>query len=377
MSGNPFPRVEKHAPQDDLKLSGGMLGYFGQKRPYDAEPGLIAAANAALAVQAPLLLTGEPGCGKTDFAWVVARSLHAQGLTPSREPLRCHVRSDSRAKDFLYRYDAVRRFADVQYHRDGDRERILDVGNYIEPGELGKAILSTKRRVVLIDEIDKAPRDLPNDLLWELERCEFEIPELPMPDAGSDSSAKWRLENGSKSTHEIVPVTRRMVRPKLSNGDEAPKPLIIITSNIERSLPEAFLRRCVFYHIQPLELTRINRILKSWYGSDFGNLAKKSFLERLGIDKLGRIFYGLRQRSDLSKLPATAELLVWALALNASFLPEENEKNLATLERLYQQIVEKESNSGAEPDWKLLPAMGCLVKTREDLERLCPKERLA
>lgn len=377
MSSNPFPRVEKKPPQSDLNLKGHADGYFGQKRPYDAEDGLIDAANAALAVEAPLLLTGEPGCGKTDFAWVVARSLHAQGLTPSHEPLRCHVRSDSRAKDFLYRYDAVRRFADVQYHRKEDSERILDVGNYIEPGELGRAILSTERRVVLIDEIDKAPRDLPNDLLWELERCEFEIPELPMPDSKFKSSAKWNLENSSKGTPDEVPVARRMVRPKLRNGDDAPKPLIIITSNVERSLPEAFLRRCVFYHIRPLEFTRINSILKSWYGSDFGGLGKKSFLERLGLDRLGRIFYGLRQRSDLSKLPAAAELLVWARALNASFLPEENEKNIAALEKLHRQVEEKEKGSGPEPDWSRLPAISCLVKTREDMERLCPKERRA
>ena len=131
-------------------------------------------------------MTGEPGCGKTHFAWAVAWGLHKQQnpaavyrVEDAPQPLLCHVRSDSRARDLLYQYDAVRRFGDAQHSGDHGKQRAADARQYIELGGLGLALMNTTRKIVLIDEIDKAPRDLPNDLLHELDVGDFEIPEIP------------------------------------------------------------------------------------------------------------------------------------------------------------------------------------------------------
>ena len=236
---------------------------------YLASEELADAVNIAIAVGQPLLVTGEPGCGKTRLAWSIADEL---GLG---EPLVFQTRSTSRAQDLLYRYDAVLRFHDIQVRTqtaDG-RFQADDPGHYVEYQALGQAIRGTTCRVVLIDEIDKAPRDFPNDLLHELDRMSFSVPEL-------------KLERPFTAT----------VRP-----------IVVITSNSERQLPLPFLRRCVFHHIEFPDHARLCQIVQQRLGP-------------LGLDpglvteSVGR-FLAIRQLPRLTKPPATSELLTWVQAL--------------------------------------------------------------
>ena len=167
----------------------GLLGREGEH--FEAELELVTAANAALALGMPLLVTGAPGSGKTDFAFAVARWMatvdRAGGLdareweptAPAHGLLECYIRSDTRAKDLLYTYDAVRRFGDAHHGDPDEQAQVRDARQYIELEALGRALASPRRRVLLIDEIDKAPRDLPNDLLRELDQGQFAIPEVP------------------------------------------------------------------------------------------------------------------------------------------------------------------------------------------------------
>lgn len=207
---------------------------------YRADAGLLAAANAALALEMPLLLTGEAGCGKTDCAYAVASALvEDREVTPGESDLlECYVRSDSRAQDLLYQYDALGRFGDASHGGPAGARRAEEVRNYIELRPLGRALMSAGLRVVLIDEIDKAPRDLPNDLLRELDQGHFEIPEIPAADDQSGETAT-----------PIDPDRPLTFRNQMRRPEGARKPMVIITSNVERQLPDPFLRRCVFFHI--------------------------------------------------------------------------------------------------------------------------------
>jgi MoxR-like ATPase len=189
-----------------------------------ADAPLVEAVNIAICVGQPLLVTGEPGCGKTRLAWSIAAEL---GLG---EPLAFYTRSTSRAQDLLYTFDAVRRFHDIQA-RDA---RAADPGNYVTYEALGRAIAEGRPRVVLIDEVDKAPRDFPNDLLTELDRMWFEIRELDGP----------------------ARVRRTDVRP-----------IVVVTSNSERQLPLPFLRRCVFHHIEFPDAAKLRSIVKERLGT--------------------------------------------------------------------------------------------------------------
>ncbi len=154
-----------------------------------------------------------------------------------RLPLQCYVRSDSRARDLLYTYDAIRRFGDAQNGGPPGLARASDPCNYIELQALGRALVSFRRRVVLIDEIDKAPRDLPNDLLRELDQTSFEIPEIS--EQRSDTG-------GSVLSHGIL-LRRASGSPEgVQRTDRAAAPLILITSNVERQLPDALSRRCIY-----------------------------------------------------------------------------------------------------------------------------------
>ena len=316
-------------------------------RTYFAAPELIAAANAALVLQVPLLLTGEPGCGKTDFAHVVAESLGA----PFYE---CYVRSDTRARDLLYSYDALRRFGDAQHHSVAeDRQRAADPRNYVHLNGLGLALTwpGPAPAVVLIDEMDKAPRDLPNDLLRELdrERGDFEIAEL---DAGLERRLGARMidefddEGQSRVSRAIA---RHMRRPA-----GAPMPFVVITSNAERQLPDPFLRRCVFYHIDFPDEARLLDIVRD----------RNRDRDRLFIEQAIKVFVGLRGGISLTKPPSTSELLHWVEVLGRLHDP----KRIGELLRDFAARLA--SADGERPHWRTLPALSCLIKLQADLERL-------
>ncbi len=301
----------------------------GQYGPYIAEPALVHAANTALGLQMPLLLTGEPGCGKSDFAWVAALSLGHS------EPMRFHVRSDTRARDLLYYYDALVRFGDMQH---GKHVRAEDPRHYISLRPLGAALMSPGQRpVVLVDEIDKAPRDLPNDLLHEIDEGWFEIPEVG--DLIGDAPIFDRM-------HKNIEIKRDMKRP----SDKA-KPLVIITSNAERQLPEAFLRRCLFFHIPPPNSEQLIKIAQARFEDQPPALTKD----------LASIFYAFRKDNAFTKPPTTAEMLNWISALVG--LHESSEVYGAI-----QPFAEAVSKGERKLPWNKLPALTCLLKMAEDLE---------
>lgn len=238
-----------------------------------SEP-LIEVVNMAIQLGRPLLLEGEPGCGKTTLARHVAWCIDA----PYHE---VHVKSTGKARDALYRFDTVRRLGDAQLAQalPAARARLENPREYVTFGPLGRAFLETKRpAVVLIDEVDKADTDYPNDLLLELDRMEFHIPETEP----SDEPYRARL-----------------------------KPLVIITSNREKELPPAFLRRCLYHYIEfprtSEDLKRIVEVHDLRLSSAFLDAALVRFLELR--DELSR------PGSSVSKLPDVAELLDWLRAL--------------------------------------------------------------
>jgi MoxR-like ATPase len=311
-----------------------MVGRDGN--PYFADPGLIAAANAALALGRPLLLTGEPGCGKTDFAFAVASGLSGDKSDPDYTPLQFYVRSDTTARDLLYRYDAVRRFADAQTGESEDRARARLPQNYVSLEALGEALISPSRRVVLVDEIDKAQRDLPNDLLRELDQNRFEIPEI---DLTSDRRA-----------HEAEPGRQHLRRSMATPGGQARRPLVVITSNVERQLPDAFLRRCLFYYLEFPTPNRLLQVLNARFGEPNATQHEQAV----------SLFTDLRSLA-LVKKPATAELVDWVQALQNVFDPGFVAARLAGAAT---------KPAGADVDWMSLPALSCLVKLKEDLDLL-------
>ncbi|WP_437566135.1 MULTISPECIES: AAA family ATPase [unclassified Sorangium] len=262
---------------------------------------LVLAINAALAVGAPLLLTGEPGTGKTQVAYWIAWHFEIQDrLFPF------HVRSTTVASDLLYRFDTVGYFHAA--HDPNLKGGSIDRGAFIQKGVLWKALVAEGRAIVLIDEIDKAHRDFPNDLLNVLDQHRFTV-----------------IETGEE--------------PARREG--APPPLVVITSNSERRLPEPFLRRCIFHHIEfTPELVR--RAVAARTG-DFPRLdaaAQEAALER---------FLELRDR-DLRKKPATSELLVWLTLLSARGGVSASDLRRAPL--------------------RALPALSALIKDRDDWAQL-------
>lgn len=320
----------KPAPRADLNPrlpTDGLRGREGAA--YHAPPDLVTAAQVALTLGRPLLLTGEPGCGKTDFAYAVEGALRAYGDPADPGLLECHVRSDSRARDLLYFHDALARFGDAHHGGDGEKVRARDPRNYLQLLPLGRALISPYLRVVLVDEVDKAPRDLPNDLLRELDHKRFEIPEIPS-EAGEHPSGLRRVM-----------------------GDGHARPLVIITSNVERQLPDAFLRRCVFFHIPFPEEEALRKILADRFPG----------VQALH-DRVLKVFLALRDVS-LTKRPATSELVDWVAALHGVFARAEVEVALA---RFTEALAR--SRAPASAPWGDLPALTCLVKLREDLEKL-------
>jgi MoxR-like ATPase len=228
---------------------------------YLTDEGLRAAVDCALALQRPLLVKGEPGTGKTLLAEAVSQALSLPMLT-------WNVKSTSKAQDGLYVYDAVQRLHDSRFN-DHD---VRDIKKYIRLGPLGEAFKADSRRVLLIDEIDKADLEFPNDLLHELDRMRFRVIE----------------------TDEEVIARER--------------PVVIITSNNEKDLPDAFLRRCVFHFIEFPEAELMRRIVAVHHPQLEGRL----------VDQALGIFYELRNLTRLRKRPSTSELIDWIAALKSS-----------------------------------------------------------
>lgn len=249
------------------------------------------AVNAALILQRPLLVKGEPGTGKTELAIEIARRLGATLHS-------WHIKSTTRAQQGLYEYDAVSRLRDSQL---GD-DRVSDIRNYINRGVLWEAFASDKQCVVLIDEIDKADIEFPNDLLQELDRMSFQVYE----------------------TQQTITANIR--------------PLVIITSNNEKELPDAFLRRCFFHYISFPDRKTMQRIVESHFPT-----IKKDLLSAAM-----EVFFDLREIPGLKKKPSTSELLDWLKLLIADDLPAEA--------------------LGAEDIRTVLPRMhGALLKNEQDI----------
>ncbi|MBV8657705.1 MAG: MoxR family ATPase [Burkholderiales bacterium] len=227
---------------------------------YIATPDLMIAVNAAIALQRPLLIKGEPGTGKTLLAEEIARSLNAPLIA-------WHVKSTTKAQHGLYEYDAVARLRDGQL---GD-ERVRDIANYIVRGKLWDAFEHDQQAVLLIDEIDKADIEFPNDLLRELDRMAFDVYE----------------------TRQTITARHR--------------PIIVITSNNEKELPDAFLRRCFFHYIRFPDRETMSRIVDV----HFPHLREDLLREAL------ELFYALRDMPGLKKKPSTSELIDWLKLLLA------------------------------------------------------------
>jgi MoxR-like ATPase len=277
---------------EDLPETRVIGGVVVEKEPYIAGKGLQDAVNLAIALGRPLLLQGDPGTGKTRLAYAVA---YALGL-PLEE---AYIKSTSRAQDLLYTYDAVRRLYDAQV----SPERRPEARDYIHLGPLGRAIERAEhgqKSVVLIDEIDKADIDFPNDLLRELDQLTFEIAEV-------------------RGASHAVPADRPDLRP-----------VVIVTNNEEKTLPAAFLRRCVFHYIEfPSNIKDLDYIL-ALHG--IGNVALRSE----AID----VMLELREL-DLSKKPGLSELLDWVGYLQAVEMPLDKVGELPYLGALVKQRADE------------------------------------
>ena len=271
---------------------------FTGTKSYIATVYLSLSVNAAIALERPLLIKGEPGTGKTMLALEVAKSLDLPLIE-------WHIKSTTKAQQGLYEYDAVTRLRDSQL---GD-ERVKDISNYIQKGKLWEAFTSEKQAVLLIDEIDKADIEFPNDLLQELDRMEFYVYE----------------------TKETVKATTR--------------PIVIISSNNEKELPDAFLRRCFFHYISFPDRETMKEIIKVHHPKVKEKLVKEA------LD----IFFDVRKVPGLKKKPSTSELVDWLKLLMADDLPDEILKN-------------------RDPSKAIPPLYGALVKNEQDVQLL---ERLA
>ena len=271
---------------------------FDSTDSYISTDELSMAVDAAVRLERPLLIKGEPGTGKTMLAVEVAKSL-------GMPLLEWHIKSTTKAVNGLYEYDAVSRLRDSQL---GD-ERVNDIRNYIKKGKLWEAFESEERVVLLIDEIDKADIEFPNDLLVELDRMEFFVYET-----GETISAKHR-------------------------------PIIIITSNNEKELPDAFLRRCFFHFINFPGKETMKEIIAVHYPT-----IKKSL-----VQEALEVFFELREIPGLKKKPSTSELIDWLKLLMADEIPDE--------------ILKNRDQTKAIP-----PLYGALLKNEQDVQLL---ERLA
>ncbi|MCO5092121.1 MoxR family ATPase [Bosea sp. (in: a-proteobacteria)] len=264
---------------------------FAGTENYVATEDLTVAVNAAIRLERPLLVKGEPGTGKTVLAEEIAAALGAPLIT-------WHVKSTTKAQQGLYEYDAVSRLRDSQL---GD-SRVSDIANYIRRGKLWEAFVSEQRPVLLIDEIDKADIEFPNDLLLELDRMEFHVYE----------------------TGETIRAVRR--------------PVMIVTSNNEKDLPDAFLRRCFFHYIRFPDAETMQRIVEV----HFPGIKKRLMEEAL------RLFFEVREVPGLKKKPSTSELLDW-------------------LKLLVAEDIGPEVLRERDPRKLIPPLHGALIKNEQDV----------
>lgn len=263
-----------------------MDNNFSSTKEYVASEELMAAVNVAIALKKPLLIKGEPGTGKTMLAEAIAKSL-------DKELIIWNIKSTTKAQDGLYMYDTIQRLYDGQFGEEG----VDDIAHYIKLGKLGEAFTSEKQVILLIDEIDKADLEFPNDLLWELDQMEFYIHE----------------------TKETIKAKQR--------------PIVIITSNAEKELPDAFLRRCIFHYIDFPDAALMEEIVKVHYPEVEDNLLKNAM----------DVFYAIRAIKDIRKKPSTSELIDWINALQIAGISADEIKSK-------------------------LPFIGVIVKKDEDLE---------
>ena len=261
---------------------------FQGSEEYVASPELLRSVNIAMALEKPLLIKGEPGTGKTMLAQAISNAL-------SKELIIWNIKSTTKAQDGLYVYDVVQRLYDSQFGNEG----VDNIEKYIKLGKIGDAFESEEQVILLIDEIDKADLEFPNVLLWELDKMEFFIPET-----GKTVTAKKR-------------------------------PVVIITSNAEKELPDAFLRRCIFHYIEFPDAELMEKIIRSHFDHLDDRLLKQVL----------ETFYWIRSLPSLQKKPSTSEVIDWLQALMIA---------------------------GVAPDKirKEIPFAGVLLKKTEDLETL-------
>ena len=259
---------------------------------YVASEELMASVNIAIALKKPLLIKGEPGTGKTMLAEAVAKAL-------GKKLIIWNIKSTTKAQEGLYVYDTIQRLYDGQFGEEG----VNDIARYIKLGKLGEAFDSEEQVVLLIDEIDKADLEFPNDLLWELDQMEFYINE-----------------------------TKRTVKAKH-------RPIVIITSNAEKELPDAFLRRCIFHYIDFPNQELMEEIVRVHFPNVEENLLKAAM----------EVFYNIRGYRDIRKKPSTSELIDWINALQIGGISAEQIK-------------------------AALPFVGVIVKKDEDLELVKQKK---